>query len=51
MEYILKNKDNIEDLTTHSMCFKKKSWFLQLLNLLKCTNFFCFEYDLMEGCS
>ena len=49
--FINKNKNHLFDLTTKEMLFNKKGSIIQLLNLFRYSNFFCFEYDLIEGCS
>ena len=49
---ILKNnKNNLFDLTTRDNLFKKKGTIISLINMLRFSNYFCFEYKLMEGCS
>ena len=50
-KYLQLNKDNKIDLTTNLMCYGRKGSLYQILDLLRCNNFFCFEYKLEEGCT
>ena len=44
-------KLNIKELIENNNYFKRQNNFIQCINLLKNTNYFCFTYKLIEGCS
>ena len=48
---MIKHKDLKLDLTTDVMCFGKKGSLYQILDLFRCDNNSCCEYDLEEGCT